>query len=229
MPRRPSQRELTETLLACVESDTDDDQELRRLLVVHEADLAEALRCSTNALASLPGLVPDERRVRVRALLRLSRERRQQAQAGVQHNAALAAAAMLAKLATWSEGRVQLDSRIVLGGGLLGDRSRTFIRFDAESVGVVTVRRGKLGEASKALRFLDLTCWLDTSGLRFSWRGGRGGLRLVDQDVSAREAEAVLTVVLERPRPKAVERFRPVPGRSEPRWLADGFNDVNLF
>jgi hypothetical protein len=229
MPRRPSQRELAETLLGCVESEADDDQELQRLLVVYEADLADSLRCAPSALSALLHLDTEERRIRVRALIRASRERRQEAQAGVLHNASLAAAAMLAKLAVWSEGKVELDPRIVLGGGLLGDRARTFIRFDAESLGVVTVRRAKLTEASKALRFSDLSCWLEATGLRFGWRGGLGGLRLNDQNVGMREAEAVLTVALTRSRPKAVERFRPAPVSAEPRWLADGFNDANLF
>lgn len=229
MPRRLSQRELTETLLACVESDADDDQELQRLLVVHDADLAEVLRCAPSALSALLSLDSDARRVRVRALIRLSRERRQQAQAGVLHNASLAAAAMLSKLAVWSEDKIGLDPRIVLGSGLLGDRARAFVRFDAESLGTVTVRRTKLAEAGKALRFSDLSCCLDATGLRFGWRGGRGGLRLTDQKVGSREAEAVLTVALARPLPKVVERFRPVAVSAEPRWLADGFNDANLF
>lgn len=227
MPRRPSQRELTESLLACVESDGDDDEELRRLLVVHEADLADALRCAPCALSVLPRLAPLERRTRVRTLLRSSRERRQQAQASVVQNASLAAVAMLAKLAEWSDARVLLDRRIVLGAGLLGDRSRTFIRFDAEDLGTVTVRRTKLYEASKALRFSDLTCWLEANRLYFGWRGGLGGLRLLDQSVASREAETVLTVVLTRPRPKVAER-RPVVS-TEPRWLADGFSDLSLF
>jgi hypothetical protein len=229
MPRRPSQRELTGTLLACVESEDDDDQELQRLLVVHDADLAEVLRCAPSALSALLSLDSDARRVRVRALIRLSRERRQQAQAGVLHNASLAAAAMLAKLAVWSEDKVELDPRIVLGSGLLGDRARAYVRFDADSLATITVRRAKLAEASKALRFSDLSCWLDATGFRFGWRGSRGGLRLTDQNVGAREAEAVLTVALSRSRPKIVERFRAAAVSAEPRWLADGFNDANLF
>ncbi len=229
MPRRPSQRELAETLLGCVESEAEDDQELQRLLVVYEADLADSLRCAPSALSALLHLDTQERRVHVRTLIRLSRDRRQQAQAGVLHNASLAAAAMLSKLAVWSDGMVELDPRIVLGSGLLGDRARTFIRFDAESLGAVTVRRAKLMEAGKALKFSELNCWLEPTGLRFGWRGGGGGLRLIDQNVGSREAETVLTVALLRPRPKAIERFQPAAVSSEPRWLADGFNDANLF
>ncbi len=229
MPRRPSRRELTESLVACVESDGDDDHELHRLLVVHEADLAEALRCSPSALSALSRLNSMDRRVRVRALLRSSRERREQAHASVVHNASLAAGAMLAKLAEWSDASVQLDPRIVLGSGLLGDRSLAFIRFDAELIGVVTVRRAKLVEASKALRFPDLSCWLDAGGLRFGWRAGRGGLRLVDQNVGSRDAESVLHVTLERPRPRLVEAVRSSAVPAERRWLADGFHDLNLF
>jgi len=229
MPRRPSQRELAEALLGCVESEADDDQELQRLLVVHEVDLADSLRCAPSSLSALLQLDTEERRVRVRALIRSAREHRQQAQAGVLHNASRASAAMLAKLAVWSDGKVDLDPKIVLGGGLLGDRTRAFIRFDAESLGVVTVRRAKLAEASKALRFSDLSCWLSPAALCFGWRGGIGGLRLVDQQVGSREVEAVLTVALRRPSPNPVERLRGLSVSTERRWLADGFNDLNLF
>lgn len=228
MPRRPSQREVTESLLACVESDGDDDEELRRVLVVHQAELADALRCDPSVLSVLPRLDPLERRARVRTLLRASRERRQQARASVLQNASLAGAAMLARLAEWSDVRVLLDHRIVLGAGLLGDRSRAFIRFDAEGFGTVTVRRTKLYEASKSLRFSDLTCWLEATRLCFGWRGGLGGLRLLDHSVGVREAETVLTVVLTRPRPKVAERVRSVVS-TESRWLADGFSDLSLF
>lgn len=228
MARRPSQRELTDALLACVESDGDDDQELQRLLVVHEADLADALRCPPSALSVLPRLDPSQRCVRVRELFRLSRERRRQAQVGIAQNVSLAAGAMLAKLAEWSDTRVELDPRIVLGVGLVGDRSRKFIRFDAVSLSVVTVGRNKLVEAGKALRFPDLSCWLDSRGLCFGWRGGVGGLRLVDQSVGP-QADAVLTLTLERPRPKLVERPRPSVVPVERRWLADGFHDLGLF
>jgi hypothetical protein len=229
MPRRPSQRELTAELLACVESDAEDDRELDRLLVVHGVSLADALGCSPSALGALRGMDGPERSRGVRSLLRAERERRQQLQSTASQNLALAAAAMLSKLAEWSEGGVRLDPRIVLGTGLLGDRSRRFIRFDAQALGTVTVRRDKLSEAAKALRFPDLTCWLNASRLQFGWRDGRGGLHLANQPVGVRDADAVLHVTLERRRPQVIEAARHVPVPAEPRWLADGFSDLSVF
>lgn len=229
MRRRPSLRELTADLSACVESDCDDDQELERLLSVHGSDLAQALGCAPSDVARLGRLGRSERSARLRALVRAARERRQQLQSSVAQNAALAAATMMSKLAVWSEGEVRLDPRIVLGGGLLGDRSRRFVRFEAESLGTVTLRREKLGEAARALRFADLRCWLEGSRLNFGWRDGRGGLRLNNQSVGIRDADAILLVLLERPRPKVVEPLRRVALPTEPRWLADGLSDLGLF
>ncbi|HXK16725.1 MAG TPA: hypothetical protein VNG33_02890 [Polyangiaceae bacterium] len=192
-------------------------------------ELAEALGVSPGSLVAACALPSMDRIVRVRVLVRRAEERARSAHAAVTQNIALAAAAMLAKLATWGEDRVELDSRIVLGRNLLADRSKKYVRFDADGIGSVVVRRGKLVETGKALRFPDLTCWLDRSGLSFGWRAGRGGLRLVTQPVEARERDAVLSVVMERPRLAPVEDHPPSPLERPSNWLGDPFTELSIF
>jgi len=227
MRRRPP-RELIATLVASVESESEDDQELQQLLVTHALELAEALGVSPGSLVAACALPSMDRIVRVRVLVRRAEERTRSAHAALTQNLALAAAAMLAKLAAWGEDRVDLDSRIVLGRNLLADRSKKCVRFDAEGIGSVVVRRGKLAEAGKALRFPDVTCWLDRSGLSFGWRAGRGGLRLVTQQVEARDRDAVLSVVMARPRPAQVLEHRQPPERPS-SWLDDAFTELSMF
>lgn len=227
--RRRQPRELLATLIACVECESEDDQELRQLLVAHALELAELLGVSPGSLAAACSLPTMDRIVRVRVLIRRAEERARSAHAGVTQNLALAAATMLSNLAVWSQERVDLDSRIVLGRNLLADRTKKYVRFDAEGIGSVVIRRGKLAEAGKALRFPDLTCWLDRSGLSFGWRGGRGGLRLVTQQVEARERDAVLSVVMARPVPTQVDERRPVPSERPSSWLGDPFTELSMF
>jgi hypothetical protein len=227
--RRRQPRELLATLIASVESESEDDQELQQFLVAQALELAELLGVSPESLVAACALPSMDRIMRVRVLVRRAEERARSAQAGMAQNLALAATTMLARLAQWSEERVGLDSRIVLGRNLLADRTKKYIRFDAEGIGSVVIRRSKLAEAGKALRFPDLTCWLDRSGLSFGWRAGRGGLRLVTQQVEARERDAVLSVVLGRPRPVHVDERRPEPLERPSSWLGDAFNELCMF
>jgi len=228
MRRRPP-RELLATLIASVESESEDDQELQQLLVAHALELSETLGVSPGSLVAACALSPMDRIVRVRVLVRRAEERARSAHAAVTQNVALAAAAMLSRLTKWGEDRVELDSRIVLGRNLLADRTKKYVRFDAENIGSVVVRRGKLADAGKALRFPDLTCWLDRSGLSFGWRAGRGGLRLVTQQVAARERDAVLVVVMDRPRPARVDEHRPAPSERPSSWLGDALTELSMF
>lgn len=226
---RRQPRELLATLIASVESESEDDQELQELLVAHALELAELLGVSPGSLVATCALPPMDRIVRIRVLVRRAEDRARSAYAALTQNLALAAAAMLSKLALWSEERVDLDPRIVLGRNLLADRTRKYVRFDAEGVPATVIRRSKLAEAGKALRFPDLTCWLDRSGLSFGWRAGRGGLRLVTQQVQARERDAVLSVVMVRPRPAQVEEHRPAPLERPSSWLGDPFIELSMF
>ena len=113
---------------------------------------------------------------------------------------------MLALSAAWEDERITLDARIVLGRNLLADRTRRFIRFDVEGRAPLVIRREKLSEAGKALKFADVSCAVDRAGLRFRWRSGKGGLLLFDTKVDARYRDAVLYVVIARPRPVSVAK-----------------------
>lgn len=82
MRRRPS-RELLATLIACVESESEDDQELQQLLVTHALELSEALGVSPGSLVAACALSPMDRIVRVRVLVRRADERARSAHAAV--------------------------------------------------------------------------------------------------------------------------------------------------
>ncbi|MDF3069758.1 MAG: hypothetical protein K0R38_5359 [Polyangiaceae bacterium] len=229
MARPPSPRELVRSLTACAESEDEVNQELEQLLVDHSSLLAEALGVGVERLLSLRQLAPDARRVRVRALVSEARRKRQVASASVAENLSLAAATMLSKLARWEESRLVLDAKIVLGTGLVGDRTRKYLRFAPDERAAVVIKREKLVEAARALKFADVECFLEPHALRFAWRGGVGGLALTSQQVDSRERDAVLHVVLTRPEP--VRKVRAVPAAREraSSWVADVFGDLSVF
>lgn len=207
MRRAQSPRELVAALVACVESEDEDCGELQRLLASHLPALAELLGVTPDALQSTCSLEVGERRTAMRKLVRGANDRQNDVRAQMNVGLSLAAATQLAGLARWRDDTVELDARIVLGRGLQADRSRKFVRFAAEGYEPVTIRRGKLYEASKALLFPDLRCRLESAGLRFSWRRGRGNLLLKSHAVERADRDAVLSVVIARPN---AESRRPV-------------------
>jgi hypothetical protein len=219
--RTPSPRELVATLLACAESE-ESDQELEQLLVAHAPSLADALGTDVEELERVRGLDAETRVTHLRAVARRARERGQAAHGEAMRNLSLAAAAMLAELACWREEKVELDASILLGN-LLADSTPKYVRFDAEGLEPVIVRRAKLREAGNVLRFSDLGASLDRSGLRFHWRGGVGGLFLMSQEIERKDRDAVLHVVLSRPRPRAVDLpVLELPKlRRAPAWMSD--------
>lgn len=229
MARVPSRRELVAALAVCSEYDDDSGQELEQLLAAHSSLLAEFLGTTPARLLSLRAMTPAARRVRLRELLRDARQRQQAVAVSAAQNLSIAAATMLAKLARWEGVRVVLDPRIVLGRSLLGDRSRRYVSLDAEDLAVVAVRREKLVEASKALVFPDTTCVLEPRGLRFNWNEGRGSLLLTNQNVEARHRDAVLHVVVPRPRPATPVVAAPPPRERSTSWAPDLFGELSIF
>ncbi|HWA72796.1 MAG TPA: hypothetical protein VG937_10690 [Polyangiaceae bacterium] len=158
-------------------------------------------------------------------LVRSAKEHDQAVHARAMEGLAIAAASQLAGLARWHDDRIDLDSKIVLGKGLHADRSRKYIRFEAEGAEPVAIRRVKLQEAAKALRFPDIACFLDLRGLCFSWREGRGGLILSPQSVERKDRDAVLSVVIARPLEQALARSGPL----KSGWLNDAFAHLSPF
>ena len=228
MARRPTERELLATLLAAVESD-DGNEELTALLQEHGVTIAASLGITTAQLEATCKAPPMDRTVKVRVALRRFRERHAAALKQQAQNLSIAAADMLAGLSRWHEDRVDIDAKIILGT-LLADGQRKAIRFDVEGRSSVTVLRNKLKEASRALGFSDLRCFIDERGLNFRWHGGRGGLVLVTQDSQKFEASAVLTVEFQRPRPKAKPSLiPPSPIAPSPAWLGDVLLDFGFL
>jgi hypothetical protein len=211
-----------------VEFESDDDQELERLLVAHLSQLAEALNTAPARIEALRSMTAMNRIVRVRVLVKAAKERQHAVNAAAMQNLSIASAAMLGKLAQWGDERVQLDHRIVLGRSLVSDRACRYICFAAEGYDPIAIRREKLVDAAKALKFADLSCRIDQRGLRFSWGGDRGGLLLVSQRIEAQHRGAVLSVVIERPRPRAELSVSP-PRERASSWMGDVFNELSIF
>lgn len=197
------QRETLAEIVAAVESD---DGESLELLPVKQAQLlADCLHLTPTAIRSFCSMEPAPRRARLDTLLRRVKERDHEANARATASLATAAATQLANTARWQDELVELDPGVVLGRELRADRSRKFIEFLAEGFAPVAIRREKLVDVAKALGPFAVTCRLESRGLRFSWRGGKGGLRLASQNVDTLRREAVLPVVLARPVTPKVE------------------------
>jgi hypothetical protein len=227
--RTPSLRELVTTLLALAECDDPEGQEFEQFLVTHSSPLEQALHMPTASLLALTARSPISRIHQVREMVRQAKEREQSAQSSAAQNLSQAAATMLALSAAWDTDQVNLDARIALGRNLLADRTRKFIRFDVEGNAPIVIRREKLSEAGRALKFPDVICSVNRLGLRFGWHAGKGGLVLVSRSVEARHRDAVLSVVITRPRP-ALSETQPVRARARPSsWFGEVFGDLTAL
>jgi hypothetical protein len=204
MSRPRSPRELVATLIACVESDEDNGQELNQLLAEHSSELAVALHKPRESLLAACMMAPAARCARIHTFVKLAKERDQAVHARMMVRVSLAAAEHLVANATWQQDRVLLSADEVLGRDLLADRIRKYIRFEAEDLGSVVIPRDKLSATRRALRFSNVSCWLDETGLHFGWRGGKGGLLLRSRPIPDDALDAVLPVVIGRPRPAVI-------------------------
>ncbi len=224
-----SRRDVVATFVALCESEGTEYQELDEFLVAHSTQLGHLLRAPAADLHALVTLPPESRARGVRGLTRQAKEREQAAHASAAQNLSLAAADMLALSAAWEGEQVTLDARVMLGRNLLADRTRRFIRFDVEGRAPLVIRREKLSEAGKALTFADTGCAIARAGLRFRWRDGKGGLLLVGQQIDARNRDAVLSIVIARPRPASVAKAPPFPRESRSSWLGDFLGELASF
>jgi hypothetical protein len=222
-------RELVAALIEFVEFEDEDDQELEQFLVAFSSRLAEALHTTQDDLRAVCLLTGDRRRERLASLVSAARKYDQAVHARAMEGLSVAAAAQLAGLAKWHDDRIELDPRIVLGKGLHADRTRKYVRFDVEGAEPVGIRRAKLQDASKALRFGDVTCWLDSRGLRFGWHRGSGGLILRPQPIERRDREAVLCVVIARPVARPVEGAMVRPEFVTSAWLREASAHLSPF
>jgi hypothetical protein len=225
MSRVPTERELLGVLAAAVESD-DADEELAALLSEHAGSIASSLNMTVAQLEGACGASPMDRTVTIRVALRRRREQGEGSLRRQAQNLSIAAADMLVGLSRWHGERIDIDHKIVLGG-LLADRMRKAIRFDVEGYRSVTILRDRLLRAKRALRFSDLSSFINARGLNFRWNAGRGGLVLFSQDIGSLDTNAILQVHFPRPRPK--QMMRPAiaaPTTPSPSWLGDVLLDL---
>ena len=82
--------------------------------------------------------------------------------------------------------------------GIPQDVTAKYVRFHADGIDVAILRRTLADTGRVMSRFPDVTCFVDSRGLHFRWRGGKGHLRYHPQLVAPRDRELVLLVPLVR-------------------------------
>jgi hypothetical protein len=223
--RAPSPRELVATLVAC--ANNDDDKELQQLLVDQVQNLAEALHRTPESLRAVCAMPQAPRLARLGTLVKQARSYDSAAKARAMQRVATDAASQVASLAKWREDCVELDAAVVLGAGLVADRARKFVYFDADGFDPVLIRRQKLVEARRSLHIAKTACSIDARGLCFSW-GRKGRLVLTSQPLAPNEMDIVLSVVIARP---VVPRLECSPVRhsrpSAVSWIIEALAHAN--
>jgi hypothetical protein len=197
-----SRRSTLAMLAALVRAARPGDCNIGQLLHDHGDELAVLLGVPAASLRAAEHLPDDELAPHVEVLLgRLDGERRSVRRVSAEETSR-AAAARLARTATWRGDVVLLDVDVLLGA-LLANAKPKYIAFDAADVFDVAVLRVRLADARRVLvgaSFSDLCVNVDEAGLHVRWNGGRGGLDLRSTYVTPIERDRVLRVVLDRPR-----------------------------
>jgi len=141
---------------------------------------------------------------RIRGLLTRARDRHVQQDLERRRQRSLEAAERLGATATWTPDLgAELDSDVLLGE-LLADRTRRWIAFTTAEAVATIIPRPLIAAAVPLRRIhIDLACWVDSQGLHFRWRGGRGGYNWRAHEIHPSLADQVLAVPL---RPKTVIR-----------------------
>jgi hypothetical protein len=151
--------------------------------------------------------------VAVRLALRRQHEARVEGKAQDQRRISDEAAIDLVKTVRRTRGVLHLDLGLLLGP-LLADQRRKHVTFVVETK-QVSVRRAVLARARRVLRPMsDLSATVDPAGLYLRWHGGRGGLNLRHQQLSAAEIRESLMVVF------------PARARKRPERAADGHTEA---
>jgi hypothetical protein len=197
-----SRRSTLATLAALVRAARPGDYNIGHLLHERGDELAVLLGVPAASLRAAEHLPDDELAPHVEVLLgRLDGERRSVRRVSAEETSR-AAAAQLARTATWRDDVVLLDVDVLLGA-LLADAKPKYIAFDAADVFDVAVLRVRLADARRVLlgeSFVGLCATVDAAGLHLRWKDGRGGLDFRATYVTPLERDRVLRVVLERPR-----------------------------
>jgi len=173
-------------------------------------NLGEYVADNATELAQVLGVDPrwleaaratDDKEVvsRIRQLLARARDQHVQQDLERRRQRSLEAAERLGATATWTDLGAELDADLVLGE-LLADRTKKWVAFTTDHAVATIIPRHLLAATAPLRRtHIDVACWVDSQGLHFRWRGGRGGYDWRSHQVHPSLAEHVLAVPL-RPR-----------------------------
>jgi hypothetical protein len=199
-------RDLLRELARLVRSADADCLNVADFVVDNAAELAPLLHTTEVDLRNTAGQADDvvARVVRGRLQLALEeqREQRRDAAAATARNAAVE----IGRTARWHERGVVLDEGLVLGN-LLADPRTKHIAFMLPFITVVieveVLRRARLLQRT----YIDLACFIDSDGLHFRWKAGRGQLNLMSRKVAPAATRAALEVPIPPPVQHQVPTF----------------------
>lgn len=186
----------------------------------HLEQLAGSLGLAPGDLSQLLALDGAELASRLRVLIREHQAEGRARRARLLKTRAESAARRLADSAEPVDRRVQLTVSLLLGE-LLHHPTAKFIGFELPGVEPIYIAKSKLREVARTFRRVEVTAYLDASGLHFRWRGGRGGLDLCSRIVSASDRPHVLRVTWRSAVAPLPPRTREVAQPRRGAWLGE--------
>ena len=182
--------------------------------------LAPFLRATPANLRSTGALLDEDVAPKLRHRLeRISRSVLEERRARSMERAARAAVT-LGATARWTEYGAVLDVDLLLRD-VLADRTKKHVAFKGRGIDV-PASRNTLAQVARLRRLhIDLVAFVDSEGLHFRWKGGRGGYNWKPQVVHPADADRVLTVRLRPARPASVHARRG-------SWLGDVLREMGF-
>jgi hypothetical protein len=115
------------------------------------------------------------------------------------------AAVIIGNTARWLGSHAFLDVGFLFRT-LLADRRCRTVRFTAEGVFDVSVRRETVARLARIQRRLSgVTAWVDNKGLHIRWKGAQGGCDWRSQKVDTRPSLSILLVTVTPPPPERLQ------------------------
>jgi len=199
-------RELRE-LFALVRTSEPGSNNIGEYLAANAEELAPFLHATPANLRSASALRDEDVAPKLRHHLEgISRGAEEERRARLGDRAARGAAT-LGATARWTEQGAVLEVDLLLRD-VLADRTKKYIVF--KGVGVdLAIRRNTLVQVAALRRLhIDLVAFVNTEGLHFRWKGGRGGYNWRPQVVPSADADRILTVSLRPAHPASVPARR---------------------
>lgn len=189
-----ARRELRE-LAVLLRSPELDSNNIGLFLAAHADELAPVLRSSPESLRAA-GKLTDERVVpALRKRLASVLDHHQLARATLASERSCRAASLLGQTVRWTELGAVLDVDVLLRD-VIADRRNRYITFTFAGT-QVAVRRETLAAVTPLRRnVLDLVAFVNSDGVHFRWKGGRGGYNWRPQVVPPSDKGRVLEVTL---------------------------------